>query len=199
MDLHELNEWLKTEEGIQWLDTQKAGLVNKRDELLSALKDSNAKLAELDQRSAAAESLVKEERAALAKVMIDQGLARLLKEANIYESVIPSVTATLKETYGIQVKADGLNRLAVGKLKGDNGEEKELSLNEIIDVWRKTPEAKEVTPNLNSGGGSIPMPVSNARYSIPDLQKIQGRTLASMSDAEFQNMREQALRSAKEK
>jgi len=195
MDVNELNKWLETEEGKQWSDSLKSGLVNKRDELLQALKDANGKLAEMDQRSTAAEALIKEEQAALAAVLVDQGLAQLLKDAHVFDVAVPSSIATLKETYGIKVRADGLNRSAVGIIKGDDGKEIEKPLADIVSSWSKTQEAKQVIQNTNSGGGGhggmVSIPQSNT-----GLKNLSGPALASLSDAEFTNMRNQALNGA---
>jgi len=199
MDVKELEKWVKeSDEGKAWLEIQKQPLLIKRNELLAELKSASGQLSELELRSKQTESTLSEEQAALSAVLVDQGLVGLLKEKRIYESVIPSVAATLKETYGITVKADGQNRTAYGKIKGAGGEECEISLADIVSTWSKTPEAKEVTPNLNSGGGATG---GFGFYSpvTPDLHKLSGKALASMSDTEFRAMRNQAINSAREK
>jgi len=198
MDVNQLNTWIETEEGKQWLDSQKSGLVNKRDELLEALKQSTAKLAEQDQRSAAAEALVKEERAALTTALVDGELVRLLKSANVFEAVVPATVALLKESHAIQIKANGPNRKASGTVKGADGTESELGLADIVSAWCRTPEAKQVIRNGNTGGGALPGNVITGSLFTPDLKNISGQSLAKMSDAEFQSARNAALLNAKE-
>ena len=196
MDLEQLEQWIETDEGKQWADALKSGLVNKRDELLKSIKDGNAALTELEQRAAAAEKSLSEERAALSAILVDQELSRLLKDARVFDNAIPSTIATLKENYVIQVKADGLNRTACGKVKGADGTETETDLAGIVTAWRKTPEAKQIALATSTGGGA---PGSGAHAIVTtDLKNISGPALAKMSDAEFQNARSQMLDRAKE-
>jgi hypothetical protein len=198
MDLKELEKWLETDEGIKWEAELKAPLLHKRDELLSALKEANGKLAELDQRSAATEKSLSDERAATTAVLVDRELASLLKNANVFETVIPGVVQALKETYGIRVKADGSLRIPHGITQGENGTEKETSLTDIVSMWCKTPEAQKVILNTNTGGGAIGGTRRGAPPPSTSLHKLSGQTLASMTDTEFRNARNDALNSAKE-
>jgi hypothetical protein len=197
MDLNELNSWLLTDEGAAWLESQKQPLINKRDELLSTIRNTNGKLVELDQRSAAAEKSLSEERAILSTVLVDKELASLLKSANVFETVIPGTVAELKERYAIRVKADGLNRIACGMVQGADGEGKETSLADIVSTWSKTPEAKKVILETNQGGGA---PGSNSHRRTPQadsLGKLSGPALGRLSDKEFNDLRNNALNSAK--
>jgi hypothetical protein len=198
MDVLELEKWVESDEGKAWLESQKRPLLIKRDELLTELKSASGRLSELELSSKQTESILSEERAALAAVLVDQGLVSLLKEKRIYDSVIPSVTAMLKETYGITVKADGPNRMACGRTKETDGKESEISLADIVSTWSKTLEAKQVTPNNNSGGGTPPGRFTFNSSTVPELQKLSGQALAYMSDIEFRAMRNHALNSAKE-
>jgi hypothetical protein len=197
MDIGELTLWLETDEGKQWGEQYKAPLLSKRDELLSALKNSNAKLAETDLRSAAAEKSLSEERAILSAVLIDKELASLLKNANVFGDVIPGTIAALKETYGIRVRADGPNRIACGMVQGADGEGKETSLMDIVSMWTKTPEAKKVILETNQGGGA-PGSSSHRRTSQADsLGKLSGPALGRLSDKEFNDLRNNAINGAK--
>jgi len=194
MDIKELEKWLETDEGKQWGEQYKAPLLSKRNELLAALKEANGKLAEQDLRSAAAaaEELI-QERAALSSVLVDREIASLLKNANVFETVIPGTVAAIKETYGIQVKADGPNRIAHGMIQGEDGAVKESSIADIVSAWCKTPEAQKVILNTNNGGGA---PGSSNRVVTKQspLETLSGPALAAMSDAEFEAMRKQTLR-----
>ena len=192
MDVNELNLWVETSEGKAWLESQKQPLLLKRDELLSELKSASGKLSELELRSKQTENILTEERTALTSALVDQELTRLLKQRNIYESVIPSVAATLKETYGISIKADGPNR----KAYGTDGKEAELSLNDIVSAWSKTPEAKQVTPHSNSGGGATPGYTASQPSISPELNNLSGRQLANTSDSDFEAWRQSELQKA---
>jgi hypothetical protein len=191
MDINELNQWLETEEGEKWGDEFKAPLLSKRDELLAALKEANGKLAESEQRSSAAAEELSQERAALSTLVVDKELSRLLREAHVMEPIISSLVAELKERNAITVKADGPNRQAVGKTKGEDGTEKEASLEEIVSLWRETLAAKAVTLNNATGGGSTGS--TGGVVNTPTLQALRGPDLAKMSDDQFHIMRQNAM------
>jgi hypothetical protein len=188
MDLNELTEWLKTDIGQKWGEEFKAPLLNKRDELLTALKDSNGKLAEMDQRSISAASELAQERAALSAVLVDQELARLLRNKKVMETAIPATIAKLKESYALTVRADGANRLAIGKKPGMD---ETVSLNEIVSTWSTTPEAQQITLNNATGGGALGGSVSATASQT--LGSKSGPSLARMSDSDFHALREKSM------
>jgi hypothetical protein len=194
MDINELNQWVETESGKQWLDGMKQPLLNKRDELLAALHESNAKVSELGQRSSQAETALEKERAILSNHLIDKELARVLESKRVMKPAIPGVIAELKQSYGLTVKnIDDVNRTAIGKIKtGDV--EKEVALNEIVDVWSTTNAAKEVTLQTNTGGGAM----GSGRFSTvsrprEQLGRMTSQQLGRMTDADFTTLRAQAL------
>jgi hypothetical protein len=191
MDINELNQWLATPEGKKWGDEFKAPLLDKRTELLTALKGSDAKLAELEQRSAAAAEELSQERQALSALVVDKELSRMLKETHVMETAIPAVIAELKESNAITVKADGPNRQAVGRIKAEDGTEQETSLAEIISAWAATPAAKQVTLNSSTGGGALGS--GKEVHSTHSLDRLSGPALAKLSNTEFQAMRQSAL------
>ena len=197
MDINELNLWIATDEGAAWLESQKQPLLNKRDELLSALKIGNAKILELDQRASSSEKALSEERAILSSVLVDKELASLLKSANVFETVIPGIIPELKERYAIQVRADGSNRIARGMIQGEDGAAREVTMKDIVSTWSRTPEAAAVILQTNNGGGA---PGSGSHRRTPQadsLGKLSGQALAAMTDAEFNNLRNNALNGAK--
>jgi hypothetical protein len=194
MDLNELNEWVETEAGKQWLEGMKQPLLNNRDELLAALHESNAKVSELGQRSGQAEAALEKERAVLSNHLIDKELARILETKHVMKPAIPGVIAELRQSYGLTVKnIDDVHRMAIGKIKtGDV--EKELALDEIVDAWSTTKAAKEVTLQTNTGGGAM----GSGRYGAvsrprEQLGKMTSQQLGRMSDADFTTLRAQAL------
>jgi hypothetical protein len=191
MDINELNQWLETPEGKKWGDEFKTPLLNKRDELLAALKESNAKLAELEQRSAAAAEELSQEREVLSALVVDKELSRMLTERHVMEAAIPAIITELKDSHGITVRADGPNREAIGKIKAEDGSEQEKSLAEIVSAWAATPAAKQVTLNSSTGGGAL----GNAGgvHTTHRLGKLSGSALAKLSDSEFHAMRQSAI------
>jgi hypothetical protein len=191
MDIKELETWLKTPEGEAWGEQFKSPLLHKRDELLAALKEANGKLTELEQRSSAAAEELSQEREALSALVVDKELSRMLKESRVMETAIPAIIAELKDSYGITVKADGPNRQAIGKTKGEDGTEQEKSLAEVISTWAATPTAKQVILNYNTGGGATGS--KGGMVTTPTLNNLSGPALAKLSDAEFQAMRQSAI------
>jgi hypothetical protein len=192
MDVNELETWLKTPEGEKWGDEFKAPLLHKRDELLAALKESNAKLAESEQRSTAAAEELSQEREALSTLAVDKELARILSERHVMETALPSVVTELKNSYGITIKADGPERQAIGKIKAGDGTEQEAGLAEIISAWAATPAAKQIILNTSTGGGALGS--MGGGYTIPTLDKLSGPALAKLSDSQFNAMRQSVVR-----
>jgi hypothetical protein len=191
MDINELETWLKTPEGTKWGDEFKAPLLHKRDELLAALKEANGKLTDLEQRSTAAAEELSQDREALSTLAVDKELSRMLKESRVMETAIPAVIAELKNSYGITVQANGPNRQAIGKTKGEDGTEQEKSLAEVISAWAATPAAQQVILNYNSGGGATGS--KGGMVTTPALDKLSGPALAKLSDSEFHAMRQSAI------
>jgi hypothetical protein len=191
MDVNELNQWIETEDGRAWADKIKQPLLNKRDELLAELKTANGKLAESEQRSAAAAEELSQERDALSALVVDKELSRILKEAHCMEGAIPGVIAELKESNAITVKADGLNRKAVGTITAEDGTTKEAGLAELVSLWAAIPAAKQVILNSSTGGGALGS--GGNVHSAPALGNLSGPALAKMSDAEFHAARQSAM------
>ena len=151
IDQSELENWITTEEGAAWLEGQKRPLLAKRDELLESLRKGNAAAAQAAQRTADLEKTLTEEREATGRAIVDRELSRLLKESRVMEPAIPGVIAELKETHGIQVKADGRDRRAVGMMEGKQGME-EADLESIVKTWAASERAREVFLHPGSSG-----------------------------------------------
>jgi hypothetical protein len=123
--------------------------------------------------------------------VVDKEVSRILKEARVMETAAPAVIAELKDSHGITVKADGLNRQAIGKIKAEDGTEQEKSLAEIVSAWAATPAAKQVILNSSTGGGALGS--AGGVLSTPALDKLSGPALAKLSDSEFHAMRQSAI------
>jgi hypothetical protein len=195
MDLKELEKWLVTDEGSSWLESQKKPLLNKRDELLSQIKDANGKLTEWDQRSAAYEKCLSEEQAVVEKFVVDKELQSLLKNAFVFEGLIPDVIQSLKDGYTIKVKANGNDRTASGIIKDNSGNEKEIDLSAIVENWKQKPENKAMLASSSTGGGATgSMPNSTIKQ---DINPNSSRQLANTSDQDFNAWRIKELEKAK--
>lgn len=185
MDVKELEEWLGTGEGRDWMEAQKKPLLENRDRILSELKAASGRLSELGQRLGDTENTLNAEKGFTSRYLIDAGLTALLRKANVFEDVIPHALETLKAAYSLSVKADGDDRKATGVLKKE-GRDIEAGLPEIVADWAAQPLSKCFIQNGNSGGGATGASLNNS--STLALRDIPGRELAKMSDSEFRNM-----------
>jgi hypothetical protein len=192
MDSKELEKWLETDEGRNWIEAQKKPLLDNRDSILGELKAANGKLSALGQRLSETENTLQSERAVTSKYLIDNDLIALLRKANVFEVAIPHTLETLKAAYSLSVKADGDNRKAIGVLKDEKGNDIEAGLSDVLADWVAKPLSKCFIQNRNAGGGALgsgfglyTAPISSA------LRNISGPELAKMSDNEFTNLREQ--------
>jgi len=177
MDLNELNAFIATDEGKAWADGLKKPLLDKRDELLESIRQANGKTAEALRAKADLEKLYGEERQAVEKNVIDGTLARNLKEARVMEPAIPGIIAELKETYGLAVKADGPNRSATGKMKGPDGAEREVGLNDILATWSATDAAKAVTLGGGNVGGGATASATRAAPSLANIKDMSAEEI----------------------
>lgn len=183
IDVNELNEWIKSEEGAAWADGLKAPLLAKRDELLESLRQSNAKAAEASRARADSEKLLSEERAAIEKALVEGELSRILKGARVVEPAIPGVIAELREAYGLTLKANGLERKAVGKGKDAAGKEIELDLAGVVKAWGATDAAKAVILSGSSGVGVVgPGESASGGYSRETIAAMSPREVAAKLD-----------------
>ena len=186
MDVKELEKWLETDEGRDWIEAKKKPLLENRDSILSELKAANGELSELGQRLMETENTLMSEKGFTSKYLIDTDLTALLRKANVFEDVIPYTLETLKAAYGLSIKADGDNRKAIGVLKRE-GKEIEAELPDIVADWATQPMSKCFIRNGNSGGGSTGVSLG-AAPALSALRDIPGRELAKMSDSDFRNM-----------
>ena len=138
MDTIELEKWLETPEGKQWIEAQKKGLLDKNAELLEKLKKANGELETANGSIQKLESDLSKEQAVNREVLLSRPLAEKLKQKGVFDALIPVVSKTIAETYGLQL-TDGN---AIGKVK-DGEKETELTLDQIIDTWSKSDSAKD--------------------------------------------------------
>lgn len=192
INVAELTEWIKAGEGLKWLDSQKASLLENRDQVLSELKKTSGEYSELKQRFEETEKTLQSEKTAISKYLIDTELTALLNKANVFEEAIPRTIDTLKTAYGLTVKADGDNRTVSGVLKDESGKDTEAGLNEIVKHWTETPDAKYFIRATSSGGGA-PGSDGKSAHVMSNFQGVSGPALAKMSDEEFNNIRNEQL------
>lgn len=138
MDTVELEKWLETEPGKQWLEAQKKGLLDKQAELLEKVTKGNAENKTLYERIASLESDLSKEQAVNREVLLSRPLANKLKEKGVFEVLIPELSKTIAETYGLQFA----NGDAIGKVT-EGGKETELSLDQVIEHWAKLDTSKD--------------------------------------------------------
>jgi hypothetical protein len=139
MDLKELNSWVETDEGKQWLEGQKKPLLDKRDELLEKVKAGNASIEQLTQRVASLESDLSKSQAVNNSVLLEKPLMEKLQNKGVFPVLIPSLVKSLSKTYGLCIQ-DG--NAVTGKVKeGDT--KKALNIDQIIEHWSKSDSAKD--------------------------------------------------------
>jgi len=187
MDLNELNEFIKTDEGVSWLEEQKKPLLQNRDNLLTELKSTSSKLSETEQRLVQTENGLSEERHAMSKLLIDDALTALLKKAGVFDQLLETTAKSIKERYALTVKADGNNRQAVG-MNDDN----EIALVDLVDHWSKLNEAKQVIENRNTGGGAQGSSY-NSRMTTTNNANLSNEQLVKMTEAEFTQWKQSLL------
>ncbi len=137
MDTKDLETWIQTDEGRGWLDSQKAPLIAKRDELLGELKAANGRIASEAQRAADTERALVEERKAIERAVVDSQIANALKAEGVFDSLIPGTIAALKEAHGLQVQASGEDRKLYAQKLG-----KEVGISDVLTLWKQSPDGK---------------------------------------------------------
>ena len=161
MDLKELEKWLETEPGKQWLEAQKKGLLDKNSELLEKVSKGNAENKTLYERIGSLESDLTKSQAVVNDTLLSKPLANKLKEKGVFEVLIPELSKTIAETYGLQL----VNGNATGKVK-EGEKEQELTLDQIIDTWAKLDTSKDcfkpqdlqtqsTSPDFKGGGSTV--------------------------------------------
>ena len=135
MDIAELEKWLETEPGKQWLEAQKKGLLDKQAELLEKVTKGNAENKTLNERIVNLESELSKSQAVVNDTLLLKPLAQKLNEKGAFPVLVPELVKKLSEVYGLNLK-DGN---AVGIVK-ENETETEFDLDGIIDHYYKTEE-----------------------------------------------------------
>ena len=149
MDENELNEWIKSEAGAEWLEQQKAPLLKKKDELLSEVKRLGERLTEESQRATDTEKLLQDERAALHTHVVDGELDRLMDEYNVSPKAREAVRSAMKSSHDITLspsEADGKKRVAMI--------DSQTKLADHFAQWAESDEAKFYRVEHNTGGGA---------------------------------------------
>ena len=138
MNLQELEKWLETPEGKQWIDSQKKGLIDKNNELLEKLTGGNATNNQLNEKIVKLESDLLKANGTIREALLSRPLAEKLKQKGVFEALIPTLAETITQSYGLEIKADGNDFNVMGKVDG-----KETELDQILDAWSKSDKAKE--------------------------------------------------------
>jgi hypothetical protein len=138
MNVQELEKWILTNEGQQWLEAQKKGLLDKQAELLEKVSKGNAENKTLNERIASLESDLSTSQAVVNDTLLSKPLAEKLKQKGVFEVLIPEISKTIAGAYGLRL-ADGN---AIGKVN-DGGNEQELTLDQVIESWSRSEQAKD--------------------------------------------------------
>jgi len=184
IDISELTTWIETDEGKGWLEGQKKPLIDKRDELLEALRKANGAGAAAVQRAADFEKMLDEERSATRKILVEDRLSRLLEEKRVPALIRSNVMDAILNANDVQLEANGRERKAVVMTKGEGGKPLALPLEDWVkNVWAMSDEAKGVMMGTRaSGGGSRgPGPSLDKPESI-SLSQFEGMDAAARMD-----------------
>ena len=182
MNIEELEKWIATKSGTDWLNEKKAGLLSKNNELINSLKTANGSIADYELRLAAVTKEADQERGALKQALLVTPLEKLLEEKNVFKILLPHITKELCEVYDLTIKADGDNRQAVGTIDGQ-----ELPLADIVETWVKSENAKEFIQQPIVGF-TMPQVKGGIVDEIQTLKGKTGRELARMTDKEFEQV-----------
>lgn len=164
MNLSELNEWLETDEGRQWLEDQKKPLLEKRTELLANVKSLNERLREATQRADDAEGTLKTEREAFRSTLVNNTFDQFIEE-RVATSFREGVKSLLSGRLTIDIEANGPQRTPVvtdgiNSLPLKDGETElpqRVTLSDYLDRWQETEEASGyLRAPANVGGGVGP-------------------------------------------
>lgn len=145
MDINELDKWLETDEGAEWLEAKKAPLAKKKDELLEQVKTLRADLTEVQSSASGANSALQQEREALRELVIDRQLDKAMEGLRIHPKLKNAFRSELEEAYSFEVQADGQERKGIAKDADGN----EYDLSEVLEKWGHD-ENGQITDDLRA-------------------------------------------------
>jgi len=203
-----LDTWVSSENGQAWNKKINAGLLNKNSELLGEVVQGKAKMKTVNERIQTLESDLEAERAFISRLMIDKEIESNFGIYLLDKYALPHHIEMIKNAFGITVVPDGEGRKVCGKAPTEliesmhhNSEyykEKcegrdDLSLSEILEIWKQQPETRRSIKSLDTGGGA---PGSSRVPSSPkpNISSMSGQALAKMTDSEFANLRSETIR-----
>jgi hypothetical protein len=179
MNTDELNQFIETDDGKAWLESQKKPLIDKRDELLSEIKTGSARIEEATQRAATIEQSFEAWRNAAERAVLDEPLKAALRNAGAFDSMLPGLLSSLKETHGLKVDAGGEGLTLADK------EGKPASIQAIIEGWRTSPEGQEIQ-KIRYGAKAPMRGSATAGYSIDQLKAMSADQVRElMNDPAF--------------
>jgi hypothetical protein len=138
MNIEELEKWIATDEGVKWLETQKQGLANKNTELLEKLKTANGDLETANGTIQKLQSENAKTQAVNREALLTRPLAEKLKSRGVFDVLLPEISKTVIETYGLNI-TDGN---AAGRVT-ESGKERVLTMDEAVDAWSKLETSKD--------------------------------------------------------
>jgi hypothetical protein len=138
MNIDELNQWIETPEGKQWIESQKKGLLDKQAELLEKVTKGNADNKTLNERIESLESELSKNKAVINDTLLSKPLTEKLNAKGVFPVLLPELVKRLSETYGFTIQ-DGN---AAGKMTVD-GKETVLTLDQAIEHWSASDQAKD--------------------------------------------------------
>lgn len=150
MNKIELETWVLTDDGKEWLDEKKSGLLSKNTELLKEISDSNAKLKSLTDESNALTGKNKSYENYIKGKLIN---STFTKDTSI--QLIAGTNNVVTSILNEQAKANGGFSLLINdknEIKLTDGKGKDFQ--QYFDEFAKTDTGKSYIKNPSSGGGA---------------------------------------------
>lgn len=150
----ELEKWLETDEGKQWLEEKKKPLVEKRDQLLNELADTKKRLADAGEKSDAQSAKIKEYFANLTKShcarVLDGGNAKkekVMPDEELREFVKSKIEKMAEADGGFIPDIDDSGNFRLATADGK-------SFEDYFNEWAGTEKAKSFLQCQVCGGGA---------------------------------------------
>jgi hypothetical protein len=178
MDLKELNSWVETDDGKQWLEAQKKGLLDKNSELLEKLKTANGTLDKANGDIQGLTSELEKSQAVIHDTLLSKPLTEKLNAKGVFPVLLPELVKQLSDTYSLSIE-DGN---AAGKMIVD-GKETVLTLDQAIEHWSASDQSKDCFKPLDLKTQST-IPDFKGSKPIVDAEYNAARIAAGLAPME---------------
>ena len=139
IEIEKLEKWIaETTEGENWLNKQKEGLIKKNKELVDREKTATGELQKATGELEKIKLDLIKSQGLVNDSLLNKPLAAALTAKGVFPILLPELTKTLTETYGLTLTEGS----ATGKIKVD-GKDTVATLDQCVDEWAKLETSKE--------------------------------------------------------